>query len=251
MSSVRGCALWAVALAAGSVAEAGFTWSVTSVRPMVAVGLVGDEPAFGNEPAFTTGVGSSDLPDGIKLFGNIDDTPTAMRLTGAEFAAALGDSAAPFFLLEIAGDALVDAPPVDGQHFVVDWDFGFEFTGGVARWHAFGAGFGVFDSENGFLAGYGVSTGAGETDLDPGTHERAGVFEYTFFESTNLGNQPTAARVEFLVSIVFKWTGYAEGDAFVLSIPDNSIDITVVPAPASAALAGLAGIAACRRRRRA
>lgn len=242
----------AVALAMSAAAHAGITWSVTSVTPRIAVDFTSEgEPVFGGDPGFLHAVGSTALPpSGHRFYGDLDGGPAAMRLTGAELDTAMAaNNNVPFFALEIEATGLVTAPFANGDNFVVDWDFSIDFSGGIARWYSFGAGFGHFDAADAFLTGYGISTGLGDTDLIPTSHGFGGTFEYDFFPGTNLGLDPSLARVVFSTILVFKWTGYEPGDTFVLNIPNESIDISVVPAPAGTAVLALAGLAAARRRR--
>ncbi|MFN0011432.1 MAG: hypothetical protein ACKVS8_07290 [Phycisphaerales bacterium] len=245
---------------APAAALAGVTFELGQVSLQLATVVAPDgTPGFGTTvDGAPISVTSSPLSDGIKLFGSLLDgdttTDRALSFSGERFDTIVSNGGAgiPIFLLEMSGTYIVDAPRAAGDHFQNAWNFNWDFDGGTARWIHFGAGFSLLNSEGGFITGFGTSTGDADNVREAGSYGEDGTFDYTFLPAiTDLGNHPQLTHGEWLVSIVFEWTGQAPGDTFNLVIPNDSIDITVVPTPASATLAGLAGLAACKRRRHA
>jgi len=54
----------------------------------------------------------------------------------------------------------------------------------------------------------------------------------------------------FQANLIVTWTGASDGDRLTVNIPNNSIDLAIIPEPTSMALLGFAGVGLLARRRR-
>lgn len=238
-----------------------FNLNTAQLQIQTSNGQDGRQWADASDYLGTATIGSQPIdPNGIKVFGNALDgdstTDRAARFGGealASAASALGDGTTAF-RLHISGDYQVVAPLGTDQFFRVAFAYGWEFDGGQLRELGPGAGFGTLNSEGGgvpFMGGeiIGMGIGFGEDDSyqDPG---RVGIgFTFNFDNDFAFGNLPGLDHGSWEANLPFEWIGFGPDSTFTLNVPFNSIDITVVPTPASAGLAGLAGLVALRRRR--
>lgn len=190
------------------------------------------------------------FPNGLKLAaGNSYDR--VFRVTDQTYLPTPSDPATG---QELRGNRLImsGTGTIDGSQ----WDhpddtirthfaFGFGFSGGTFDLYTIETGFTLLDAEGNFITGVGSVTGFGVFDTPGG-------YGYGFDFVDRFGADITSAvTIQWTVSFLFDWNGYAEGDSVEFYIPQNSVDIIAerVPAPGGAALLGVAGLGAIRRRR--
>jgi len=153
-------------------------------------------------------------------------SPAWVKVTGVGQYTATGDTSA--IILDVGG--FISAQT--GESISLDYDFTFAITGaGEINWTLTSLLFG-------FISGPSASGGP-ITIADSGNvtgTESAGV---TF----------TADNVSWSAKLTANWTGAANGDTLSVTIPENSIDIAVVPEPSAFLLLGLTGIMTLRRKR--
>jgi len=193
----------------------------------------------------TASVGSAYLPtNGIKLYGTGSDDGSVFSMTGAQYRRSFDDN--------LRGNRLImsGTSTFDGAHWTHPTDYistlfkyGITVTGGNVEMYSVETGFTLYDAANNFLIGVGSSTGGfnytvGHTDTSFGFQDRFG------------SNFETGTHLDWTVAFYFDWTGVDQDDAIQFFIPNNSVDIQVVPAPAAAGLLGFAGLLGARRRRR-
>lgn len=255
MASVGGVVVLASAASAVPVT----TWDYLDARLQY---LRNDDGTFwadydaSNDPHLAPDVAGTAVPNGMKLTaGNADNF--VFGVTGNTY---IPTPPAPDAGGNVRGNRLIieGVGTIDGaqwQHpddiIRTTFDFSFFFTGGDIELYTIESSYTVFDAQGGFVAGVGSGTGFGDV-FAPGNHEFNGI---TFEDRFGPINQPSdisaAVSIQWHVAIYFDWNNYSGGDIFNFSIPQNSIDIQAerIPAPGSAGLLGLAGVAALRRRR--
>lgn len=208
-----------------------------------------------NDPNLFPDVISAPLDNGIKLSaGNTDNvvftvngnsyipTPTD-PINGGNFR---GNR------LLIQGTGTIDGAAWQHPNDIIrtTFDFGFGHSGGHVELYGVETSFILLDSLNGFVIGVGSGTGFGET-FEPGIHTLGFAFEDRFGAIDEPSNISNAVTIVWEVRFMFDWTSYSPTDTLNFDIPQNSVDIQAltIPAPGAAALVGLAGITALRRRR--
>ncbi len=121
--------------------------------------------------------------------------------------------------------------------------FGVGFGSGTLAIYDISSSFTMTDDEGNFIGGGGSSTGI-EDPFTPGGHGLSGIaFEDRFGDLTG------ATRFSWTVAINFDWQGMDADDTLTWTISPSSIDFNTLPTPGAAALLGLGGMAAGRRRR--
>ncbi len=242
-NAVRLSVIAGAALAAAAHAD-GFNWSYSEAHlqfQSTARGI-SDWNDYDVPPPQVEGLY---IPNGIKLIGTGGEG-RAFGLTGEQYRYPYGLPRGPVSSsrLIISGTSTFDGSiwehPAD--YISTVFKYGLTVTGGTVHMNSVETGFTLFDKDSNFLIGVGASTGGfdytvGHTDTTFGFQDRFG------------SNYATATRLEWTVAFYFDWSGADDNDTMEFSIPNNSIDIAVVPAPGAAAMLGLAGLAATRRRR--
>lgn len=153
-------------------------------------------------------------------------TPTRVKVTGLGDYTATGSSSV--ITLSIGG--LISAEV--GESILLDYDFSFTLTGnGQVNW-----------TLNSLLAGFlsGPSDSGG-----PILRTDSGLVTGSKSTAVPIGGN----NVPWSATLTANWTGAASGDTLAFNIPNNSIDIAVVPEPSSILLLGLGGFFFARRRR--
>lgn len=154
--------------------------------------------------------------------------------------------------LIMRGTGAIDGAAWQHPNDIVRTSFQFDFahTGGDVELYTIGTSFTLRDAANNFVAGVGSGTGFGNT-FEPGFHQFDFAFEDRFGPIDQPSDISAAVTIEWEVAFYFDWTNYSPGDQFYFDIPQNSVDIQAqtIPAPGAAAMMGLAGVAALRRRR--
>jgi len=71
------------------------------------------------------------------------------------------------------------------------------------------------------------------------------------YSGSDTGDIPFAINNEnFQMVLTITWTGGSAMDVLTINVPNNSIDLAIIPEPTSMALLGFAGIGLVSRRRR-
>lgn len=187
---------------------------------------------------------------GLKIFGTGNEF-SVFSFVGENFIT--GTSTDPEYRgvqLRLFGTGTFDAANWQhpGNAIRTVFGMGLAFDAGAVDFYRVETSFTLKDAQgNGII---GVGSGVG-TDQGPGL----GKFEpggYGFglaFEDRFGGDYSSAVTIEWEVRLGFDWTGQQSTDSFSFFIPDQSIDLTVIPAPATLGLAAVGLIAAGRRRR--
>lgn len=71
-----------------------------------------------------------------------------------------------------------------------------------------------------------------------------------YFGSSRTDIPQSVNNLNFRANLVVSWTGGSAGNTLAVNIPNNSIDLAIIPEPTSMALLGFAGIGLVSRRRR-
>lgn len=210
-----------------------------------------NQPDVQNYDSITPNVAAESLSNGLKLYSPGEDAHT-FGLTGETYIGTpnpptRGESSV------LRGNRFTNygGGTIDGaawQHpddvVQTTFQFGFDFSGGQLDIYRVQTFFLLSDAQGNFITGVGSSTGF--DPFEPGGYGLGFAFVDRF------GSDISAATSIFWgVEIYFDWTGQGPDDTLNFNIPHNSIDIQAgtVPAPASAGMLALAGIAATRRRR--
>jgi hypothetical protein len=153
--------------------------------------------------------------------------------------------------LVFRGTAQVNIPVWDSNLLELPTTFGFgwNFDDGNFQLANAQTGFVAFDSTGAFLTG--VGSGFGEPPF--GDVQAPGGYGLGFQFVDNFGGITNdLATIDWEVRIGFNWFNQELPDSVLnFTIPQDSIDIFIrpVPTPSAAALLGLSGLAAMRRRR--
>ncbi|HVZ93284.1 MAG TPA: hypothetical protein VG797_02125 [Phycisphaerales bacterium] len=192
-------------------------------------------------------VSSSQLLNGIKVFGtgptDDDADDAAFAITGAQYNPGLGELEQST-RLHITGTAIINGT-WDSSTLSIPTTFGvgFGFAGGILDFTAT-TGFELLDENGDGLQG--VGSGAdGFGPYEPGGY---GV-GFQFVDRFN-GDATAGRSINWAVDLYFLWTDQGAEDVLLVTIPNNSIDIQVVPAPGAVSAVMLMGLGACSRRRR-
>jgi hypothetical protein len=186
------------------------------------------------------------LPEGLKVYANGNESDVAFTLTGATYIGGVTDGALP------SGNRLVlfGEATFDGNNWVHPDDFirtafgfGLDFDGGIVNITNASTSYTLFDGMGGFLAGVG-SSGFNAFDLEPGGYGFGFAYEDRFGS-----NFETGTTISWEILINFEWLDVSESNTLNFHIPQNSIDIQTIPAPGGLVLASLGVIAGLRRRR--
>ena len=197
-------------------------------------------------------VNTTPLVDGIKIFGT-GEADSVFQFTGTTYMPSPlpipSPDIDPYFLrgnqLVISGTGTINgAAWVHPDDYIrTTFGIGFGFTGGTLNIYSVGTSFTLYNASNEFLIGVGSGTGLG--DYVPGGYGVGFAFEDRFGS-----NFETAQTMDWQVTIAYDWTGMASTDTLNFSIPANSIDLQVLPEPATLSMLVLGGLAALRRRRK-
>lgn len=206
--------------------------------------------------AYTVGLGSSQLANGIAVFGTLDAEDTAIEIRSG-FNDSIDSNLGEYMGTELSyGGTINFDQPWQGYHsatsaFSLSWSTG---ESGIQQFNSIDAGY-SFEVPDG---GFGTGTGFGLEPFDPGS--AGGI-------SGALPVMPMQGFVDFfgsdLSAIIsatwqrsFRFTVSVAGDDVIrIGMPgpnDDSVPNTFVmqvPTPAGAALLGLAGVLASGRRR--
>lgn len=199
----------------------------------------------------TPTIGSSTLPDGLKIFGNGSTsrglaplTDIAFLFFGSDYQGEPDESGSSS-RLRLTGSASF-AQPLAWDSAILSlpttFAFGVRVGGGLFRFTEASTGYSAFDQDDNSLGG-GGSSGFNTGPLEPGDYGFG--FQYV----DNFGGTPLISRIDWEINIAFSWSNFNSSDVLALTIPQDSIDIGIVPAPSAAAVLGLAGLVATRRRR--
>lgn len=190
-------------------------------------------------------IGATSLFDGIKMYGTgIEDN--AFAQTGSSYIpSSEHDPNQSEFVgnrLIMYGEGTIDGAAWQHPDDIVrtTFGFGFGFTGGALNIYTVQTGFLLLDPNGGFVTGVGSSTGF--DPFEPGGYGLGFAFEDRFGSDIT-----TATTIQWTVEIKYDWTGMGETDTLAFNIPQNSIDINVVPEPASLGLLALGGLLMRRR----
>lgn len=154
---------------------------------------------------------------------------TRVKVTGLGDYTATGSTSA--ITLSIGG--LISA--VVGEPLSLDYDFSLILAGsGSVAWSL-----NTIVTISGFPIPGPSSNGGPITSADNGT----------FTGSRSAPSPLTVSNVPWSALLTVNWSGATVGDTLQVSIPTNSIDLTVVPEPSSILLVGLGGVLLTRRRR--
>ncbi|MFO0861029.1 MAG: hypothetical protein U0570_10760 [Phycisphaerales bacterium] len=245
MSHAVRLAVLAGATLAAAANAGSFDWSFGEARLQYQVPARGPDGWFDYDLA-PPQVDGLYIPNGIKLIGTGDEGH-AFGLNGQQYHNPGGLPKGAFTStsrLIISGTATFDGSiwqhPTD--YISTVFKYGLTVTGGTVHMNAIETGFTLLDADNNFLIGVGSGTGGfdytvGHTDTMFGFQDRFG------------SNYATGTHLDWTVAFYFDWSGADDNDTMEFFIPNNSIDIAVVPAPGAAALLGLSGLVAARRRR--
>lgn len=119
-----------------------------------------------------------------------------------------------------------------GEVFSLDYEFTFNFTGaGELNWE-------ITSLLQGIIPGPDASGG-------PITSGESGFFSGNASEAAPLALNNAIWSAELAID----WTGATAGDTLTVTIPNDSIDLAVVPEPSSMLLLGLGSLFLFRRRR--
>lgn len=232
-------------LSAGSMAQSS-TWNLQGS----ALGWGSDDNDYnGSYGELPISVGSSALPDGLKVFGTglEPDSASGNRVFTLDASQYMINDPSGTLVdtrLRLFGRAVFDSP--------VAWDagiwslptrfkFSLEMTGGTVELKRVQSQYVALDPD-------GVTQAAvGSSGLGEGSYIGPADLEFAYVD--NFGNNPLVKSIDWEVSFVFRWSEYSEGDSMWISIPESSVDVGVVPAPGAAlGLVGGALIASRRRR---
>ena len=233
----------ALVMCAGASAQL-TTWDYGGSALQYTSNSEGDYTWVSYQPGPT--VGATPLVDGIKMYGT-GDNDNAFSQTGLSYIPSdshdpntsdfVGNRLLMFGQGTINGAAWVHPDDIVRTTF----NFGFGFSGGILDVYAVQTGFTLLDPNGDFVTGVGSGTSLGA--YEPGGYGLGFAFEDRFGADIS-----TATTILWTVEIRYDWTGMAEGDTLAFDIPQNSIDINVVPEPASIALLALGGVMLRRRR---
>ncbi len=164
-------------------------------------------------PGIPNSTGQQTSPDGqqVKLYGSLGP------ISGADWASG--------FVVYWNGGYSGPINPAD--KFVSDLTFNVQVTGGNVSWDYYADLFSTGGYEDARIA----------TDSTP--MPASGEINGAHFESNPFTTSGTDGYFESYVHL--DWTGYSPTDTLTISIPQNSVDVTYVPAPEP----GSVSLAAC------
>ena len=209
-------------------------------------------PELGGWDVASTGLtaDSASTANGVKLFGtgpdSNDGSTNVFNLTGSTYIPGAGDGEFRGMRLIAISDGWLD-PNWNSEidSIVTAFKFNVKTSGGTLNVYNVQTDYGLNDAKDNLL--YLVGSSGFSTSWEPG--ENGADFQYVDgFGGENAG-QGVHVIGDFVIN--FEWTGMGESDTLEWNIPKDSIDINQVstPAPGAAALFGVAGFAAARRRR--
>lgn len=190
---------------------------------------------------------TSPLVSGMKVFGTAGDdrggNDRAFKLSASEFQSGGTELNRGMRLIAVY-DGVLNRPFNNvADSIVTAFKFAFNTSGGVVDMFNVETGYGLFDGADNLLQLVGSSGATGL--LESGYNEMD--FQYVDGFGGADASQGTRIVGDFVIN--FDWTGTSDSDTLEFLIPQNSIDITMVPTPGAAALLGLAGVVAGRRHR--
>lgn len=161
--------------------------------------VFGDSGGMPDDVVDTTGQQTS--PDGksVKLFGTMGPLDGARFRNGFVF----------YF------DGVLEGPLNIANSFLVDMDFSAQVTGGEMTWRFYSV----------LWTGEWVRASTDMMALP------SGIMQSLHLESTPLNS--AVASGQFSGFLHVDWTGFSPTDTFTITIPENSIDFTVVPEPSA------------------
>jgi hypothetical protein len=198
--------------------------------------------------AFGPTVGGTAVPDGLHIVGT-GTNGNVFQLTEATYVPSpVQDSFYRGNILVLSGTGAIDGAAWQHPDDFIRTTFGigFELSGGTLTVYRADTGFTLYDASNQFLIG----VGSGFADPNGlGSYGPGGYGVGWAFEDRFGSNYQTATHFSWTVTFGFDWTGMAPGDTFNFAIPGNSIDLQVVPEPASlAAVLAIGSLLLVRRR---
>lgn len=190
---------------------------------------------------------TSPLVSGMKVSGtgadDLGGNDRAFKLSTSEFQSGGTELNRGMRLIAVF-DGVLNRPFNNAfDRIVTAFKFAFNTTGGTVDVFNVETGYGLLDGSDNLLQLVGSSGATGMFE--------AGYSEMNFpyvdgFGGDNAG-QGTHIVGDFVIN--FDWTGTSDSDTLEFLIPQNSIDITLVPTPGAASLLAIAGIVVGRRRR--
>lgn len=205
--------------------------------------------AWTNYNSIIPTVTSSPLTNGIKMYGYGTSAPgAAFQITGDFIAGSPDPNQSATNRLHLTGTATLGFSNWDTSTLSIPTSFAYDYSldGGTFTFSNAETGFTLKDGGGESISG----VGSGFGDPPVGDPVGAGSYPDSFQFVDNFNGNPTGgASIDWEVNIYFSWTPSANDDTLTFTIPNNSIDIQIVPEPAMAGAFGLLALGAIRRRR--
>lgn len=210
----------------------------------------GEYVPYGGSIPVTVSASSSET--GISMIGDGPNNQV-VSLLGSQAGTTTPTSGFSANRLTLSGTADLNFTTWDSTQLELptNFNFGWEQTGGTIEFQNAATSYTLFNAQGDFLSG--VGSGFGEPFPVLGPYTNPGGYGTGFDFVDNFGGiNNNVATINWRIELYFNWYDITNPDSrFTLLIgpPGVNANIRVVPSPSAAAVLGLAGLIANRRRR--